>query len=79
MRVAIDSISRKNNSYTDSVADFDYSINYFAGKNVILIEDVVSKGVAINSVARRLINLGATSLSLRQSILPGPLKTENNV
>lgn len=63
VRVAIDSISRKNNSYTDSVADFDYSTNYFTGKNVILIEDVVRKGVAINSLARHLINLGATSVT----------------
>ena len=63
VRAAIDSISRKNESYTDPVADFDYSTNYFAGKNVILIEDVVRKGSAINSAARCLINLGATSVT----------------
>ena len=63
VRAAIDSISRKNQSISDSVADFDYSTSYFAGKHVILIEDVVRKGVVINSTARRLINLGATSVT----------------
>ena len=63
VRAAIDSISRKIQSYSESVADFDYSTSYFAGKHVILIEDVVRKGVVINSTARHLINLGATSVT----------------
>lgn len=63
VRAAVDSISSKSQSYPGSVADFDYSADCFAGKNVILIEDVVRKGSAINSAARCLINLGATSVT----------------
>ena len=63
VKASIEGITRKDQSYSDMAADFDYSISCFAGKNVILIEDVVRKGVVINSTARRLINLGATSVT----------------
>ena len=43
----------------DPAADFSFNSDYFRGKKVILIDDVVTRGNTLESTARRLLEKGA--------------------
>ena len=46
----------------DPAGDFSFDPDYFRGKKVILIDDVITRGRTFSSTARRLISNGASSV-----------------
>ena len=46
----------------DPASDFTFDSDYFRGKKVILIDDVITRGRTFSSTARRLISNGASSV-----------------
>jgi len=46
----------------DPADDFSFDSDYFRGKKVILIDDVITRGRTFSSTARRLISNGASSV-----------------
>lgn len=57
----------------DPAEDFIFDTNFFSGKSVILIDDVVTRGRTIENTARRLLSRGAqevVALTVAKTINP---------
>lgn len=48
---------------SDPASEFSFDSNYFRGKNVILVDDVVTRGRTLSSTGKRLVNNGANSVT----------------
>ena len=48
---------------SDPASEFSFSSEYFRGKNVILVDDVVNRGRTLSSTGDRLVNKGANSVT----------------
>ena len=48
---------------SDPASEFSFSSEYFRGKNVILVDDVVTRGRTLSSTGDRLVNKGAKSVT----------------
>lgn len=46
----------------DPAAEFSFSSEYFRGKNVILVDDVITRGRTLSSTGNRLLSKGASSV-----------------
>ena len=51
-----------NGKSSDPAAEFQFDSSFFAGKKVILIDDVMTRGRTLEGTARRLLEQGATEV-----------------
>jgi len=73
VHATLDGILCDFSSIATAAADFQYVADHFAGKHVILIEDIMKNGSAINTAAHKLMTLGAvtvTGFAVAKSIRP---------